>query len=123
MPDFTADREVFLSVELRTAFVLLLSFELFIFGLLFTTAGLSEFLVSCLTAPSELVLADRGTTDPLDGFTAELRVDVPDFSLSPEFVLFLTVADFLSALFLCVAVALFLCVSEDLTAERVPTLF
>lgn len=56
--------------------------------------------------------------------TASCRVERVVFTSDPVFVLVLlfpTVADFLSALFLWVTVVLFLCV-EDLTAERVPAL-
>ena len=55
----------------------------------------------------------------------EFRV-APEFCLTEEVVLlllFLTVADFLSALFLCVTPVVLLCEAEDLTAERVSTLF
>lgn len=102
----TAERWELLVAELRTALLFSRTFELFKLRVLFTEDDLSTLPV------------------PREGLTAELRV-VPDFCLTSEFVRFwllLTVADFLSALFRCVTVA-FLCVAEDLTAERVPTLF
>jgi hypothetical protein len=115
----TAERCGVLEEELRTVPELLLMVELLTFRLLLSEADLAALpVVPWLTAEPELVLADRVTADPLDGFTVELRAEVPDFCLTSEFVLFLlllTVADFISALFLCVA--------DDLTAERVPALF
>jgi hypothetical protein len=82
---------------LRTALVFGLTDELFV--LLLCTA-------SCLT----------------ERVTVELRV-APDFVLTEEPELLLTVADFLSALLRVLTAVLFLPVAEDLTAERVPTLF
>ena len=112
--------------ELRTALFEPRTSELLTLRLLLTAEDdLTALFVPCCTAEPELVLADLVTVVPRDGFTAELRV-VPDFCLTSEFVLFLlllTVADFLSALLRDVTAELFLCAAEDLTAERVPTLF
>lgn len=116
-------RELLVGV-LRTALVFDLTEEPFVL-LLCTASCLTEGVAPILAGVVELVLADRIVVVPLEGFIAELRV-VPDFCLTSEFVLFrlfLTIADFLSTLFLCVTAVLFLFDTEDLTAERVPTLF
>lgn len=113
----TAERCGVLEEELRTVPELLLTVELLTFRLLLSEADLaSRPFVPWLTAEPELVLADRVVVVPLEEFTAEFRV-APEFWLTVELVLFrllLTVADFLSALFLAAA--------EDLTVERVPAL-
>jgi hypothetical protein len=113
----TAERCGVLEEELRTVPELLLTVELFTFRLLLSEADLTALpVVPWLTAEPELVLADRVVVVPLEVFTAEFRVS-PEFCLTVEFVLFrllLTVADFLSALFLVAA--------EYLTADRVPAL-
>lgn len=112
--------------ELRTAPVLPLTVELFTLWLLLVAEGLSVlFIVPCFTVEPELVLAERVVVVPLEGFTAELRV-APLFCLTDVFLVLLpslTVADFLSAPFLCVTPEVLLCEVEDRTAERVPTLF
>jgi hypothetical protein len=105
---------------LRTAFVFGLTDELFVL-LLCTASCLTERVAPTRAGAFVLVLAERFTVVPRDGFTVELRV-APDFALTEEPELLLTVADFLSALLRELTAVLFLRVAEDLTAERVPAL-
>lgn len=115
-------RELLVGV-LRTALVFDFTEELLVL-LLCTASCLTEGVAPTLAGVVELVLAERVVVVPMEGLTAELRV-APEFCLTEEFVVLrvlLTVADFLSALFLDVTAELFLVAAEDLTAERVPAL-
>lgn len=94
---------------LRTALVFDLTEVLFVL-LLCTASGLAVRVAPTLAAVFLLFLSERVTVLPRVGFTDELLV-TPDFVLTDEFEVFRlvpTVADLLSALFLCVTVALFL---------------
>lgn len=101
--------------ELRTALLVLLTVEFFIF------TALPELEFPCLTAVLVLFLADLASVALRTLVAEEFRV-AAEFCLTEEFVLLLTAADFLSALFLRVTALLLLLCTEDFTAVRVPTL-
>lgn len=80
---------------------------------------------SCLAAARVLVLSGLFWVELRTRAAGEFRL-VPGFCLTEEFVLFLlllTVAAFLSALFRWVTAELFLGLAETLTAERFSELF